>query len=458
MANERNLGEIVVIGGGLGGLAAAALLARAGHAVRVLEAASQPGGRARSRVQDGYVLNLGAHALYCGGPAQSVLRELGIVPSGRKVEGPGAYALHGDRLHPLPRDGWTLLRSDLLSARGKLSFARLMLTLGERKARAQRGRNVREWIERESDDPVARALLAMLVRLTCYAHAPELLGAETAMRQLAGAVANGVMYVDGGWQSMLDALRERALAAGVQLELGVAADRIEHAGGVVNAVVLRDGRRLPAAAVIAAVEPAALASFLPGDARTRRWAEAAVPLRAACLDLGVRGALPNPEALNVQALDAPLYYSNHSAYSRLAPDGCSVLQLIRYLAPGEDGRDAEPELRAFLERVQPGVYARAEVTRFVPNLVVHNDVPGPERARGEHPELAGLHLVGDGCSARALLSDGVLDSARAAAERIAARMPVLRAASSSRVPAAGQSQRDPALGKAAQARDPGCAA
>ena len=444
--------EIIVIGAGLGGLCAATLLARAGYEVRVLEAASQPGGRARSRVQDGYVLNLGAHALYRNGRAMAVLAQLGIEPRGRTVDGRGAYVLHADRLYALPRNAPTLLASDLLGARGKLAFARLLLTLGERKARALRGRNVQQWLSEASGDARARALLALLVRLTCYAHAPELLGAEAAARQLAHAVKHGVMYVDGGWQSLLDPLLARAEAAGVQLELGVAAERIEHAGNAVRAVVTRDGRRLPARAVVAAVEPALLAALLPGDARARRWADAAVPLRAACLDLGVRG-LPHAERVSAHALDAPLYFANHSAYARLAPDGASVLHLIRYLAPGEDGRGAEPELRAFLERVQPGVYARAEAKRFVPNLVAHNDVPGPERARGEHPELAGLHLVGDGCSARAMLTDGVLDSAHAAAARIAERMPVLGASAR-----AGQAGRAAAVVKASAASDPGRAA
>jgi phytoene dehydrogenase-like protein len=44
----RKAGEIIVIWAGLGGLSAAALLARAGYAVRVLEAATHAGGRARS--------------------------------------------------------------------------------------------------------------------------------------------------------------------------------------------------------------------------------------------------------------------------------------------------------------------------------------------------------------------------------------------------------------------------
>ena len=434
-----NQDDIIVIGAGLGGLCAAALLARDGYRVRMLEAASQPGGRARSRVQDGYVLNLGAHALYRNGPAMAVLAELGVEPRGRVVDGVGAYVLGDDRLCALPRNATSLLTTDLLGPRGKLAFARALLTLGERKARALRGRNVRQWLAEQSTDLRTQQLLELFVRLTCYAHAPELLSAESAVRQLAHAVEHGVMYVDGGWQALLDGVLARAEAEHVRLELGVAVERIEHVDGVVTGVAIGGGRRLRARAVVAAVGPASLATLLPGDACAQRWADAAVPLRAACLDLGVRG-LPHPERVNVQALDAPLYFANHSAYARLAPEGASVLHLVRYLAPGEDGRGAEPELRAFLERVQPGVSERAEVDRFVPNLVVHGDLPGSERARAEHPELAGLQLVGDGCSPHAMLTDGVLDSARTAATRIVARL------------------RPERVAKTPQARDPGRAA
>jgi phytoene dehydrogenase-like protein len=357
-----------------------------------------------------------------------VLGALGIEPSGRTVDGPGAYVyvLRAGRLEPLPRNGYSVLTSRLLGAAGKLAFARLLLTLDQRKAERVRGKSVREWLASETRDAGARALLEMFVRLTSYTHAPDLLPADMAVRQLALAVTHGVMYVDGGFQSLVDAVHARALEAGVQIELGVGVDRIEYAQGSVHAVLTADGRRWPALAVIAAVEPSALARMLPGEARAQRWADASVPLRAACLDLGVR-ALPHPERVNVQALDAPLYFANHSVYARLAPEGANTLHLVRYLAPGEDGRDKEPELHAFLEQVQPGVYARAEVKRFMPNLVVYNDVPSSERARALHPEIEGLYLVGDFASERALLTDAVLDSAQQAADRCEARVAAVRA-------------------------------
>jgi phytoene dehydrogenase-like protein len=410
--------EIIVIGGGLGGLCSAALLARSGHRVRLLEQASTPGGRARSRQERGFTHNLGAHALYQGGPAVEVLHALGVRPAGRLVGGRGGYLLQADQLHVLPRNPWTALTTGALGARGKLLFGKLLLSVGENKAQRLRGVSVQQWLDAEAPDARARAVVETFIRLTTYAHAPELLSAEVAVRQLAIAARQGVMYVDGGWQTLVDAVRHRAEQAGVQIETGVAVASIEH-DSQVSAVVTRDGRRLPARAVVAAVEPRALAALLAQDARAERWADSAIPLRAACLDLGVRG-LPHPERVNVLCTDAPLYFANHSAYAALAPEGASTLHLARYLAPGEDGRNAEAELRDFLERVQPGVYARAEVKRFMPSLTVHNDIPGRAQVQLVHPEIAGLCIVGDFAARSAILLDGVLQSARAAAERLSA--------------------------------------
>ena len=70
--------DVVVIGGGLGGLACATWIARTGRSVTLMERAKHLGGRARSTEHDGFVLNLGPHALYRSGPAERGLADLGV--------------------------------------------------------------------------------------------------------------------------------------------------------------------------------------------------------------------------------------------------------------------------------------------------------------------------------------------------------------------------------------------
>jgi NAD(P)-binding Rossmann-like domain len=56
--------DVVIVGGGLAGLFAAALVAQASRYVTVFEHAAEVGGRAATRVREGISFNLGPHALY----------------------------------------------------------------------------------------------------------------------------------------------------------------------------------------------------------------------------------------------------------------------------------------------------------------------------------------------------------------------------------------------------------
>jgi hypothetical protein len=137
--------ETIVIGGGLGGLCSAALLAQAGHSVRLLEQGQRLGGRARSREQAGFIHDLGAHALYREGPAKRVLSQLKIDAPGGRVGSAGTYVLRAGRLHRLPAGFGSLLSTEVVGARAKLRLAGLMLSLGERTAAAASGKRVDQW-------------------------------------------------------------------------------------------------------------------------------------------------------------------------------------------------------------------------------------------------------------------------------------------------------------------------
>jgi glycine/D-amino acid oxidase-like deaminating enzyme len=84
--------KVAVVGGGIGGLAAAAFAARAGASVTLFERHSEPGGRGRARVERGFTFNMGPHALYLKGEAMAALHELGIDPPGRSPAASGGLA------------------------------------------------------------------------------------------------------------------------------------------------------------------------------------------------------------------------------------------------------------------------------------------------------------------------------------------------------------------------------
>jgi phytoene dehydrogenase-like protein len=72
--------DAVVLGSGMGGLAAAILLAHSGKKVVVLEKADRPGGRFSSRKRDGFTLDVGVHVISRGekGPLVQLLERVGI--------------------------------------------------------------------------------------------------------------------------------------------------------------------------------------------------------------------------------------------------------------------------------------------------------------------------------------------------------------------------------------------
>src|SRR5919197_6061759 len=139
---EKHTGSIVV-GGGLAGLAAAAYLARGGRSVTLLERAPTLGGRAATDTPGGYALNRGAHALYTGGSASEVLRELGV----RYTSGTPRhiFALDARGLHPFPSTPRDLLRTDLLTASDKREVVTTFLRLGTLRSTSLAHQSVADW-------------------------------------------------------------------------------------------------------------------------------------------------------------------------------------------------------------------------------------------------------------------------------------------------------------------------
>jgi phytoene dehydrogenase-like protein len=402
--------EIIVVGGGIGGLAAACYLSRAGRKVRVLERANELGGRAQTQVKEGFALNFGPHAVYLAGAGAEVYRELGVAYTGGKPPAEG-LALHGGRAHALPTGVFSLLFGDLLPVSGRFEAAGLFAKLN--RLTCSPGLTLREWAEGRIKEPRVRELFYALARVTTYSNAPDLQDAAQALDQLRTGLVGGVMYVDGGWRVLVEGLRTAALQAGAAIVSGQTVKRVEHDGRV-RGVILDDGTRLAASEVLVCAGPDMVRSLTGVDF-------GALPARAACLDLAL-SSLPRERPTFALGIDAPLYVSVHSRVAKLAPEGGATIHAAKYLAPDDDGTGAQAELEAALDLTQPGWRERVVHRRFLRSItVMHAIVTREPRPGPAVPDVRGLYVVGDWVGPRGMLADAALASAKLAAEQLVRR-------------------------------------
>ncbi len=427
MGNHTGKFDLAVVGAGLAGLTAAALVAEHGQRVAVFERSDAIGGRAVTHIKDGFYLNLGPHAWYTGGPGTKILARLGVAIPGRTPQPRGAFAVYGDRLHTLPIGFVSLLTTDLLGLHGKLEAARLLASLTRLDTEVFSHQTIGDWLEEHVTNARTRDVVNMFIRVAAYANAPHLLSADAALYSFQLALRDNVQYLDGGWQSLVDAVAAAARARGVQIVRGAPVAEVLH-DRVVTGVRLEDGETVRAESVILTVPPTSARQLVPhlDPAVTGRWD--GVAAKAACLDLGL-ARLPNPVNTVAFGVDRPLYYSVHSATAALAREGNALVQVAKYLDPSEppDAPATERELEGFLDLVQPGWRNEVLVRRYLPAMTVSHAIPSVTRGglRGRTPvevrELRGLYLAGDWVGGQGTLANASVASAAYAAHLVLAR-------------------------------------
>ncbi len=153
--------RICVIGGGLGGLAAARALVRAGHDAHVLEAAPRTGGVLHTAMTDGYVREHAASSFLGSAPrgARALCEELGVPVEKASSRAKRRWIFLDGKLRALPRNPLEMARTDLLTWRGKLDLLREPL----RPARASGDESVYAFAARRLGPEVARAVVAPFV-------------------------------------------------------------------------------------------------------------------------------------------------------------------------------------------------------------------------------------------------------------------------------------------------------
>ena len=406
--------DVVVVGAGVAGLVAAVEAAKGGARTLVLDA-RPAGGRARTTDRTGYLFNEGPHALFERGAFMAVLKRWGLEPAGRRPPASGAHVVLGDTLHPFPTGPGRLARTPLLSPASRIRFARLMTRMPRLDAARLAGRSVTEWFDGDDLPDDVRRLVLTLVRVTSYGNAPELMDAAAAISQLRAGL-QGVRYLDGGWQGIVDGLVRTLAQAGGTLHAGTAVGAVE-ADGRSAQVHAAYGPVETTAVILAGLPPAEAARLLGRDQET--FGRLGPPVEAACLELGATRPAQPPV---VFGLDRPLYLSVHAPVARLAPPGRAMVEVMHYLPPGHE-RDAVEdwaELAALASRCGLDE-TTIERERFLRRVTVAHALPlAREGGLAGRPSvvatgLPNVLLAGDWVGPQGMLSDASAASAQASA-------------------------------------------
>jgi hypothetical protein len=378
----------IVVGGGLAGLTAANALAGPGRRVTLFEQSSHLGGRARTQVDRGYLLNLGPHALYRAGRAFRTLTDWTIPFSGKRPDqNRDSFLVRDGRKFALITGARSLLASGKFSIAEKLEAGLLLMAI--RNGGVARGLTVEKWLGKSSR--AMREFFSAIIRVSTYSGDLARLDARAAAAQVALALDRGVLYLDGGWETLVRGLEQRAQSLGVEIRCEEPVSSLQD---------------LDASGVVLAVPPRAVERI------TGRKLPSLRPIQAAVLDIGLR-TLPKNAARFALGLDEPLYFSVHTHTAALAPKGAALVHVAKY------GKGEREELERFAELLMPGWRAQAEVVRYLPNATVSYALPTTEaRPDVDALEMDGVTIAGDWVGPEGMLADAAMASALRAASLV----------------------------------------
>jgi prolycopene isomerase len=259
----------IVIGSGIGGSAAAALLARAGVPTTLLEKNRRVGGSCSGYDKQGFHVDIGTHMFCRGdkGPLGEVLRRAGRPGAVEFIRTRDIAELRfvqqgmreplcvpvPSQLRRMPRFAWDIMRALDMSPVEAARAARLfthILTMSEDEVAAWDDRTVEEFLEPFVEYPPTLAVFGFLLGLYFILPYWEVSAGEALWSFRRMAEDNALSYPRGGAIAIPTAYCRAAEAHGAEVRTGVGVRKILVDAGGVRGVELSDGTTLPASVVV----------------------------------------------------------------------------------------------------------------------------------------------------------------------------------------------------------------
>jgi oxygen-dependent protoporphyrinogen oxidase len=471
-AGEVDATDVVVVGGGVGGLIAARACALAGRRVILVEASPALGGTVGSHVVDGLRLDSGAESFATRrGTVAAYLAELGLADRIVQPSPDGAWVQLAGRAIQLPRTGLLGIPAHpfdptVATAIGRAGVARARADLLLPAAVGAKERTLGGLVRARMGDRVVDRLVAPIVSGVHSAHPDEVdadavapglrqglaeqgsLGRAVASMRAASPAGSAVSGIAGGVHLLVDALLAELDRLGVDVRTSLAVESVHrhrsHEGAAAHDdwhVDLADGRGIDATGVVLAIPASGLLRLFTGLAPRRVTDGWPRPSSVELVTLVVRAPEldPAPRGTGVLvAADAPGIRAKALTHAtakwpwlrELAGDR-HVLRLSYGRAGGGDDTAALPddELAALAVRDASALLgvdlagrvtgsARVRWTNALP-FAASGHRERVQAVRDEAAEHPGLEITGSAVAGTGLAS--VVADALAAADRVLAR-------------------------------------
>ncbi|NGQ95227.1 NAD(P)/FAD-dependent oxidoreductase [Brevibacillus sp. SYP-B805] len=429
MTAQQHRFDIVIVGGGLAGLSAAAYLSHKGKKVAVLERGVL-GGRAVTLPIKGFHFNFGAHAIY--GRDTSMLRyfekELGLSIDWRDFQPSKAKYDLGDEVTDVPANIQGLFRTKLLMGLDKVSFTFNILKTMLKLETGHPHLSIQKWLEKKEVAEDVREMMLTLASSNFFTKEPENIPSDVFFRYYSRLFLTNkpVAYIGGGWQALIQEFVRVIEEHGGAIFTKTKVERVSFENDRITAVHAGE-ESFSAKQFIMCIPPKELDKVMQGskvEGIVKHYAKYD-PTYVMVYDIGLKRRIESPYTY-IYDKQNNMFITDISYYdTSCTPEGGQLLQATAYLRQEDMGNKdvleaCKEKMEQLYDKHFPGWREELVVPRISQRAVVQ-EIKWTMHQQAMpifFPEYRNLFFAGDWCQGQGQLSELSFSSAFAACDMI----------------------------------------